>query len=316
MASKKTTQRKKNAAIRSAQVKKNISQLDVINTPYEKINTKSLNYMSRAQLTQLAGKVGLSYESAQATAAQYRKSHEFFESPPPRALTKKEREFARRKMPTLQEIASAPPKRAKLLRQQRNKISAAKDLSNSIKDYLEENGLGRASVESYRRAQFSNNTGNKSYAQNNLGSSDISSVLRNQNVLRKSEIVRTLTDKQLRSEIQDRLKDIKLIEQNLGKDKRPAISDRDNQYMVRILTAAFGEDVARNWGKLSKADRYALINQTDIMNQARFYAKYDHDTHEFVHWEFGENASEGLKIRQDIAAFMRNARNISNAIIE
>lgn len=310
---RQAAQRKRNAQVRSAQVARNVAR-NLENVNPTKISVGTLNRLSRPQLERLAQHVGNEVYDAKASAEKYLRSKPYYHAPPV-TITKREREFARRKVPTDQQIAAAPPKKAKLLRQQKRKITAARSKLEEWKQFNAQVMAGRTAKQ--ERADALNGTGGKQSRTRDAGkrsTSDIDHLDRYRNVLKNPQIVSKLSDDELRKEIRARSRDLKAA-QGLLKTGVGRISDRDNEYVEKRLKAGFGQSALDGWRKLSKAERYSLVNQTSLLNRIEFYSVYNEETHTYEPWDH-DREEQVRQERSDIMSFIRNARNISNASLE
>lgn len=310
---RKAAQRKRNAQVRSAQVARGVSkQIDTINPT--KISVGTLNKLSRPQLERLAQNVGNEVYDAKNSVEKYLRSKPYYHTPPV-SVSKREREFAARKMPTDQQIAAAPPKKAKLLRQQKRKITAARNKLEEWKQYNAQVVAGRNAKE--ERADALNGTGGKQSRTRDAGkrsTSDIDRLDRYRNVLKNPQIVSKLTDDELRREIRARSRDLKSAENLLDKGVG-RINERDNAYVEKRLKAGFGQSALESWRKLSRSERYSLVNQTSLLNRIEFYSVYNEETHNYEPWDH-DRQDQVKRERRDIMAFLRNAKNISQATLE
>lgn len=310
---RQAAQRKRNAQVRSAQVARNVAR-NLENVNPTKISVGTLNRLSRPQLERLAQNVGNEVYDAKASAEKYLRSKPYYHAPPV-TVTKREREFARRKVPTDQQIAAAPPKKAKLLRQQKRKITAARSKLEEWKNYNAQVMAGRTAKD--EMADALNGTGGKQSRTRDAGkrsTSDIAHLDRYRNVLKNPQMVSKLSDDELRKEIRARSRDLKAA-QGLLKTGVGRISDRDNEYVEKRLKAGFGQSALDGWRKLSKTERYSLVNQTSLLNRIEFYSVYNEETHTYEPWDH-DREEQVRQERSDIMSFIRNARNISNASLE
>ena len=310
---RQAAQRKRNAQVRSAQVARNVAR-NLENVNPTKISVGTLNRLSRPQLERLAQNVGNEVYDAKASAEKYLRSKPYYHAPPV-TITKREREFARRKVPTDQQIAAAPPKKAKLLRQQKRKITAARSKLEEWKNYNAQVMAGRTAKD--EMADALNGTGGKQSRTRDAGkrsTSDIDHLDRYRNVLKNPQMVSKLSDDELRKEIRARSRDLKAA-QGLLKTGVGRISDRDNEYVEKRLKAGFGQSALDGWRKLSKTERYSLVNQTSLLNRIEFYSVYNEETHTYEPWDH-DREEQVRQERSDIMSFIRNARNISNASLE
>lgn len=310
---RQAAQRKRNAQVRSAQVARNVAR-NLENVNPTKISVGTLNRLSRPQLERLAQNVGNEVYDAKASAEKYLRSKPYYHAPPV-TITKREREFARRKVPTDQQIAAAPPRKAKLLRQQKRKITAARSKLEEWKNYNAQVMAGRTAKD--EMADALNGTGGKQSRTRDAGkrsTSDIDHLDRYRNVLKNPQMVSKLSDDELRKEIRARSRDLKAA-QGLLKTGVGRISDRDNEYVEKRLKAGFGQSALDGWRKLSKTERYSLVNQTSLLNRIEFYSVYNEETHTYEPWDH-DREEQVRQERSDIMSFIRNARNISNASLE
>lgn len=310
---RQAAQRKRNAQVRSAQVARNAARnLGTVNPT--KISVGTLNKLSRPQLERLAQNVGNEVYDAKSSVQKYLRSKPYYHAPPV-SITKREREFASRKVPTDQQIAAAPPKKAKLLRQQKRKITAARNKLEDWKRYNAQVMAGRTASD--ERADALNGTGGKESRTRDAGkrsTTDIDHLDRYRNVLKNPQIVSKLSDDELRKEIRARTRDLKnarnILENGVGR-----ISEKDNAYVERRLKAGFGQSALDGWRNLSRTERYSLVNQTSLLNRIEFYSVYNEETHSYEPWDH-DRKEQVKQERSDIMSFIRNARNISNASLE
>ena len=306
-------QKKRNAQIRSAQVARNVVR-NLENVDPTKISIGTLNKLNRPQLERLAQHVGNEMYDAKASVEKYLKSKPYYHAPPV-SITKREREFAARKVPTDQQIAAVPSRKAKLLRQQKRKIIAARSKLEEWKNYNAQVMAGRTAKD--ERADALNGTGGKESRTRDAGkrsTSDIDHLDRYRNVLKNPQLVSKLSDDELRKEIRARSRDLKfaqnLVERGVGR-----ISDKDNAYVERRLRAGFGQSALDRWRKLSRKERYSLVNQTSLLNRIEFYSVYNEETHSYEPWDH-DRKEQVKQERSDIMSFIRNANSISNASLE
>ena len=310
---RRAVQKKRNAQIRSAQVARNVVR-NLENVDSTKISIGTLNKLNRPQLERLAQHVGNEMYDAKASVEKYLKSKPYYHAPPV-SITKREREFAARKVPTDQQIAAVPSRKAKLLRQQKRKIIAARSKLEEWKNYNAQVMAGRTAKD--ERADALNGTGGKESRTRDAGkrsTSDIDHLDRYRNVLKNPQLVSKLSDDELRKEIRARSRDLKfaqnLVERGVGR-----ISDKDNAYVERRLRAGFGQSALDRWRKLSRKERYSLVNQTSLLNRIEFYSVYNEETHSYEPWDH-DRKEQVKQERSDIMSFIRNANSISNASLE
>lgn len=310
---RRAVQKKRNAQIRSAQVARNVVR-NLENVDPTKISIGTLNKLNRPQLERLAQHVGNEMYDAKASVEKYLKSKPYYHAPPV-SITKREREFAARKVPTDQQIAAVPSRKAKLLRQQKRKIIAARSKLEEWKNYNAQVMAGRTAKD--ERADALNGTGGKESRTRDAGkrsTSDIDHLDRYRNVLKNPQLVSKLSDDELRKEIRARSRDLKfaqnLVERGVGR-----ISDKDNAYVERRLRAGFGQSALDRWRKLSRKERYSLVNQTSLLNRIEFYSVYNEETHSYEPWDH-DRKEQVKQERSDIMSFIRNANSISNASLE
>ena len=286
---RQAAQRKRNAQVRSAQVARNAARnLGTVNPT--KISVGTLNKLSRPQLERLAQNVGNEVYDAKSSVQKYLRSKPYYHAPPV-SITKREREFARRK------------------------ITAARNKLEDWKRYNAQVMAGRTARD--ERADALNGTGGKESRTRDAGkrsTTDIDHLDRYRNVLKNPQIVSKLSDDELRKEIRARTKDLKnaknILENGVGR-----ISEKDNAYVERRLKAGFGQSALDGWRKLSRTERYSLVNQTSLLNRIEFYSVYNEETHSYEPWDH-DRKEQVKQERSDIMSFIRNARNISNASLE
>ena len=272
--SKRQRQRRK-AQVRQRSLQARANEAARPNPTIRSYDEQTLNKLTTTQLRNVAQGLSKDFENAQNVARE--QTLQRFYNVPKVTITKRDRMYADRPVVTDQQIASAPSKRRKLLRQQQKRHNAAVDkiqraqnyesqridLTVKMQRYMENHGLDVAESglsESVLQGSTLNN-----------------SILRSKNVLKDKKFVSKMSRGELIREMTDVAEKVgkpakkerrkKKNYKNVGKRKGwKALSrkQKDDFIIYRKLRGAFGSKIARDYMKLSKQERYLLHNSTNF----------------------------------------------------
>ena len=272
--SKRQRQRRK-AQVRQRSLQARANEAARPNPTIRSYDEQTLNKLTTTQLRNVAQGLSKDFENAQNVARE--QTLQRFYNVPKVTITKRDRMYADRPVVTDQQIASAPSKRRKLLRQQQKRHNAAVDkiqraqnyesqridLTVKMQRYMENHGLDVAESglsESVLQGSTLNN-----------------SILRSKNVLKDKKFVSKMSRGDLIREMTDVSEKVgkpakkerrkKKNYKNVGKRKGwKALSrkQKDDFIIYRKLRGAFGSKIARDYMKLSKQERYLLHNSTNF----------------------------------------------------
>lgn len=292
MAKRKTNRRannlKRNAAIRSAQVRREQAVRDYSTGHLPKQITETfLGKLSAQQLEQVARRIGQEFgERQQALRAR---DSEPYQVVPDVHITKLDRELAARPLITDAEIATAPSKRRKTLRQQqRRRIEARRKIKRaqqfdalSMADYtvgeireMERAGespfdvLGTHTVGGSARDELTRNRANVFGSERGMSHARI--------------MIREGSRKRLEREILDYAGLVGRAPLRAGTGKIPeneGVADFDR---VAQQLEAFDSRIAQKFASLSNRQKRWLMNNTNFSTVVREAAWYNDKTHK---WE-------------------------------
>lgn len=249
----------------SARINPNIRSYD--ENTLNKLTTKQLHYVAR----------GLSKDFDHAQNVAKKEALNQFYNVPKINITKRDIMYAARPEVTDQQIASAPSKRRKLLRQQQKRHNAAVQKIERANDYnsrlVDRNIKMQRYIESHGLDVAESGLSESVLQGSTLNNSIIRSknVLKDENFLKKmsrGELIREITDvaeKVGKPAKKERRK--KKSYKNVGKQKGwKALSrkEKDDFIIYRKLRGAFGIKFANDYMRLSKRDRYLLHNSTNF----------------------------------------------------
>lgn len=272
--SKRQRQRRK-AQVRQRSLQARANEAARPNPTIRSYDEQTLNRLTTTQLRNAAQGLSKDFEHAQNVArTELRKQ---FYNVPKITITKKDVMYASRPEVTDQQIASAPSKRRKLLRQQQKRHNTAVekieranaynaqlvDRTVKMQRYIEAHGLDVAESglsESVLQGSTLNN-----------------SILRSKNVLKDKKFVKKMSRGELIREMTDVAEKVgkpakrerrkKKNYKNVGKRKgwkTLSRKQKDDFIIYRKLRGAFGSSIARDYMKLSKQERYLLHNSTNF----------------------------------------------------
>lgn len=214
--------------------------------------------------------------------------------------TKKDIMFAQRTPITDAQIAAEPvAKRRKLLRQQQRKINAARQ---KINDWNREQAMPKRSVYDQRMAELEGTTG-EGFGRNQIIPSRLTDFLQMTNVLSDEAFVRSQLESGHRNELREQIHDAAEIlglrtEQKRKSTKKRKKTDRPDLYgehewpsymsrgryevFEKILATTLGSKRLKRFRSLSKAQKRALIEQTDAPRIVFDWTVYDPVRHGFA----------------------------------
>ena len=272
--SKRQRQRRK-AQVRQRSLQARANQAARPNPTIRSYDEQTLNRLTTTQLRNVAQGLSRDFEHAQNVARE--QTLQRFYNVPKVTITKRDRMYADRPVVTDQQIASAPSKRRKLLRQQQKRHNAAVDKIQRAQNY-ESQRIDRT----VKMQRYMENHG-LDVAESGLsesvlqGSTLNNSILRSKNVLKDKNFVSKMSRGELIREMTDvaekvgkpakRQRRKKKEYKNVGKKKGwESLNSRekDDFIIYRKLRGAFGSKLANSYQKLSKAQKYLLHNITNF----------------------------------------------------
>lgn len=299
MAKRKTNRRannlKRNAAIRSAQVRRERSLRDYSTGRLPKQITETfLGKLSAQQLEQVARRIGREFgEQQQALRAR---DNEPYQVVPDVHITKLDRELAARPLITDAEIAAAPSKRRKTLRQQqRRRLEARRKIKRA--QQFEALSMARYTVGEVREMELAGESPFDVLGTHMVGGSARDELTRNRaNVLGTGSGISHLR-MLIREGGRDRAQEIILEYAGIvGRAKLQAgtkpiskgegTSDFGN---VEQRLEAFDASVAQKFASLSNRQKRWLMNNTNFSTVVREATWYNDKTHK---WETKADAGD------------------------
>ncbi len=299
MAKRKTNRRannlKRNAAIRSAQVRREQAVRDYSTGHLPKQITETfLGKLSAQQLEQVARRIGQEFgEQQQALRAR---DNEPYQVVPDVHITKLDRELAARPLITDAEIAAAPSKRRKTLRQQRRRRIEAR---RKIKRARQFDALSMAdyTVGEMREMERAGESPFDVLGTHTVGGSARDELTRNRANVFGSErgmsharmMIREGSRRKLEREILEYAGLIGRAPLHAGTGKIPeneGVADFDR---VEQQLEAFDSNVARKFASLSNRQKRWLINNTNFSTVVREATWYNDKTHK---WETKADAGD------------------------
>lgn len=272
--SKRQRQRRK-AQVRQRSLQARANEAARPNPTIRSYDEQTLDRLTTTQLRNVAQGLSRDFEHAQNVARE--QTLQRFYNVPKVTITKRDRMYADRPVVTDQQIASAPSKRRKLLRQQQKRHNAAVDKIQRAQNY-ESQRIDRT----VKMQRYMENHG-LDVAESGLsesvlqGSTLNNSILRSKNVLKDKNFVSKMSRGELIREMTDVAEKVgkpakkerrkKKNYRNVGKRKGwKALSrkQKDDFIIYRKLRGAFGTTIARDYMKLSKQERYLLHNSTNF----------------------------------------------------
>ena len=299
MAKRKTNRRannlKRNAAIRSAQVRRERAVRDYSTGRLPKQITETfLGKLSARQLEQVARRIGQEFgEQQQALRAR---DNEPYQVVPDVHITKLDREMAARPLITDAEIAAAPSKRRKTLRQQqRRRVEARRKIKRA--QQFEALGMARYTVGEVREMERAGESPFDVLGTHTVGGSARDELTRNRanvfgterGISHARAMIRDGNRRRLESEILEYAGLIGRAPLRAGTKKIPhseGVSDFDR---VEQQLEAFDSSVAQKFASLSNRQKRWLMNNTNFSTVVREATWYNDKAHK---WETKADAGD------------------------
>ena len=299
MAKRKTNRRannlKRNAAIRSAQVRRERAVRDYSTGRLPKQITEAfLGKLSVQQLEQVARRIGREFgEQQQALRAR---DNEPYQVVPDVHITKLDREMAARPLITDAEIAAAPSKRWKTLRQQqRRRIKARKKIKRA--QQFEALGMARYTVGEVREMELAGESPFDVLGTHTVGGSARDELTRNRANVFGSErgisharaMIRSGNRRRLEREILEYAGLIGRAPLRAGTKRIPESEGTTDFDRVEQQLEAFDSSVAQKFASLSNRQKRWLMNNTNFSTVVREATWYNDKTHK---WETKADAGD------------------------
>lgn len=299
MAKRKNNRRasnlKRNAAIRSAQVRREQAVRDY-STGYlpKQITETFLGKLSAQQLEQVARRIGQEFgEQQQALRAR---DNEPYQVVPDIHITKFDREMAARPLVTDAEIAAAPSKRRKTLRQQqRRRIEARQKIKRA--QQFEALSMARYTVGEIREMERAGESPFDVLGTHTVGGSARDELTRNRANVFGSErgisharmMIRGGGRSRLEREILEYAGLVGRAPLHAGTGKVPESEGVSGFDRVAQQLEAFDSNIAQKFASLSNRQKRWLINNTNFSTVVRESAWYNDKTHK---WETKADAGD------------------------
>lgn len=292
MAKRKTNRRannlKRNAAIRSAQVRRERAVRDYSTGRLPKQITETfLGKLSAQQLEQVARRIGQEFgEQQQALRAR---DNEPYQVVPDVHITKLDRELAARPLITDAEIAAAPSKRRKTLRQQqRRRLEARRKIKRARQ--FEALSMARYTMGEVREMERAGESPFDVLGTHTVGGSARDELTRNRANVFGSErgisharaMIRGGNRKRLEREILEYAGLIGRAPLRAGTRQIPRSEGFSDFDRVEQQLEAFDSSIAQKFASLSNRQKRWLMNNTNFSTVVREAAWYNDKTHK---WE-------------------------------
>lgn len=299
MAKRKTNRRannlKRNAAIRSAQVRREQAIRDYSTGHLPKQITETfLGKLSAQQLEQVARRIGQEFgEQQQALRAR---DNEPYQVVPDVHITKLDRELAARPLITDAEIAAAPPRRRKTLRQQqRRRIEARQKIKRA--QQFEALSMASYTVGEMREMERAGESPFDVLGTHTVGGSARDELTRNRANVFGSErgisharmMIREGGRRRLEREILEYAGLIGRAPLHAGTGKVPKNEGVSGFDGVAQRLEAFDSNIAQKFASLSNQQKRWLINNTNFSTVVREAIWYNDKTHK---WETKADAGD------------------------
>lgn len=299
MAKRKTNRRannlKRNAAIRSAQVRREQAVRDYSTGRLPKQITETfLGKLSAQQLEQVARRIGQEFgEQQQALKAR---DNEPYQVVPDVHITKLDREMAARPLITDAEIAAAPTKRRKTLRQQqRRRIEARRKIKRA--QQFDALSMANYTVGEIREMERAGESPFDVLGTHTVGGSARDELTRNRANVFGSErgisharmMIREGSRGKLEREILEYAGIIGRAPLRAGTGKIPKNEGFADFDRVAQQLEAFDSNIAQKFASLSNRQKRWLINNTNFSTVVREAAWYNDKTHK---WETKADAGD------------------------
>lgn len=299
MAKRKNNRRannlKRNAAIRSAQVRREQAVRDYSTGRLPKQVTETfLGKLSAQQLEQVARRIGQEFgEQQQALRAR---DNEPYQVIPDVHITKFDREMAARPLITDVEIAAAPSKRRKTLRQQqRRRVEARRKIKRA--QQFEALSMASYTVGEIREMERAGESPFDVLGTHTVGGSARDELIRNRANVFGSErgisharmMIREGGRRRLEREILEYAGLIGRAPLHAGTGKIPKNEGGSDFNRVAQQLEAFDSSIAQKFSALSNRQKRWLINSTNFSTVVRESAWYNDKTHK---WETKADAGD------------------------
>lgn len=299
VAKRKTNRRannlKRNAAIRSAQVRREQAVRDYSTGHFPKQITETfLGKLSVQQLEQVARRIGQEF-GIQQQALKARDS-EPYQVVPDVHITKFDREMAARPMITDAEIAAAPSKRRKTLRQQqRRRIEARQKIKRA--QQFEALSMARYTVGEIREMERAGESPFDVLGTHTIGGSARDELTRNRANVFGTErgisharvMIREGGRRRLERELLEYAGLIGRAPLHAGTGKIPENEGTEDFDKVAQQLEAFDFSIAQKFASLSNRQKRWLMNNTNFSTVVREAAWYNDKTHK---WETKADAGD------------------------
>lgn len=299
VAKRKTNRRannlKRNAAIRSAQVRREQAVRDYSTGHFPKQITETfLGKLSAQQLEQVARRIGQEF-GIQQQALKARDS-EPYQVVPDVHITKFDREMAARPMITDAEIAAAPSKRRKTLRQQqRRRIEARQKIKRA--QQFEALSMARYTVGEIREMERAGESPFDVLGTHTVGGSARDELTRNRANVFGTErgisharvMIREGGRRRLERELLEYAGLIGRAPLHAGTGKIPENEGTEDFDKVAQQLEAFDFSIAQKFVSLSNRQKRWLMNNTNFSTVVREAAWYNDKTHK---WETKADAGD------------------------
>ena len=299
MAKRKTNRRannlKRNAAIRSAQVRRERSLRDYSTGRLPKQITETfLGKLSAQQLEQVARRIGREFgEQQQALRAR---DNEPYQVVPDVHITKLDRELAARPLITDAEIAAAPSKRRKTLRQQRRRRIEARQKIKRAQQF-EALSMARYTVGEVREMELAGESPFDVLGTHTVGGSARDELTRNRanvfgterGISHARAMIRGGNRRRLEREILEYAGLVGRAPLRAGTKRIPESEGVSDFGRVEQQLEAFDASVAQKFASLSNRQKRWLINNTNFSTVVREATWYNDKTHK---WETKADAGD------------------------
>lgn len=286
---------KRNAAIRSAQVRREQSVRDYSTGRLPKQLTETfLGRLSAQQLEQVARRIGQEFgEQQQALRAR---DNEPYQVVPDVHVTKLDREMAARPLITDAEIAAAPSKRRKTLRQQqRRRVEARQKIKRA--QQFEALALARYTVAEMREMERAGESPFDTLGTHTVGGSARDELTRNRanvfgterGVSHARAMIRDGSRRRLEREMLEYAGLIGRAPLRAGTKRIPESEGVANFDKVEQQLEAFDSSVAQKFASLSNRQKRWLINNTNFSAVVREATWYNDKSHK---WETKADAGD------------------------
>lgn len=299
MAKRKTNRRannlKRNAAIRSAQVRRERAVRDYSTGRLPKQITETfLGKLSAQQLEQVARRIGQEFgEQQQALRAR---DNEPYQVVPDVHITKLDREMAARPLITDAEIAAAPSKRRKTLRQQQHRRVEAREKIKRAQQF-EALGMARYTVGEVREMERAGESPFDVLGTHTVGGSARDELTRNRanvfgterGISHARAMIRDGNRRRLEREILEYAGLVGRAPLRAGNKRIPESEGVSDFGKVEQQLEAFDSSVAQKFASLSNRQKRWLINNTNFSTVVREATWYNDKTHK---WETKADAGD------------------------